>query len=86
MTVPVPEAPEPVEQDLAGSGAASDATEPEANVPDAAEPDGSNPAVDAVLDALDAAGFEARQLGAYGSAVHFGRGHSGFLATKRLVV
>ena len=28
------------------------------------------------------AGFEVRQLGAYGSAVHFGRGHSGFLATK----
>jgi SAM-dependent methyltransferase len=42
--------------------------------------------VQAVLDALDVAGFEARRLGAYGSAVHFGRGHSGFLATKRLVV
>jgi SAM-dependent methyltransferase len=40
----------------------------------------------AVLDALAVAGFDARQLGAYGSAVHFGRGHSGFLATKRLVV
>jgi SAM-dependent methyltransferase len=40
----------------------------------------------AVLDALEIAGFEARRLGAYGSAVHFGRGHSGFLATKRLVV
>ena len=36
-----------------------------------------------VLDALADAGFEARQLAAYGSAVHFGRGHSGFLATKR---
>jgi SAM-dependent methyltransferase len=42
--------------------------------------------VQAVLDALEVAGFEARRLGAYGSAVHFGRGHSGFLATKRLVV
>ncbi|HEY7631676.1 MAG TPA: class I SAM-dependent methyltransferase [Thermoleophilaceae bacterium] len=40
----------------------------------------------AVLDGLSTAGFEARRLGAYGSAVHFGRGHSGFLATKRLVV
>ena len=39
--------------------------------------------VAAVLDALEAAGFDARRLGAYGSAVHFGRGHSGFLATKR---
>jgi SAM-dependent methyltransferase len=36
-----------------------------------------------VLDALGDAGFDARRLGAYGSAVHFGRGHSGFLATKR---
>jgi SAM-dependent methyltransferase len=36
-----------------------------------------------VLDALTEAGFAARQLAAYGSAVHFGRGHSGFLATKR---
>ena len=36
-----------------------------------------------VLGYLEDAGFEARQLGAYGSAVHFGRGHSGFLATKR---
>ncbi|HEY2603985.1 MAG TPA: class I SAM-dependent methyltransferase [Thermoleophilaceae bacterium] len=36
-----------------------------------------------VLDALSDAGFEARRLGAYGSAVHFGRGHSGFLATRR---
>jgi len=36
-----------------------------------------------VLDELVGAGFEARQLGAYGSAVHFGRGHAGFLATKR---
>jgi SAM-dependent methyltransferase len=42
--------------------------------------------VQAVLDALEIAGFEARRLGAYGSAVHFGRGHSGFVATKRLVV
>lgn len=42
--------------------------------------------VQAVLDALDVAGFEARRLGAYGSAVHFGRGHSGFLATKRLMI
>jgi SAM-dependent methyltransferase len=42
--------------------------------------------VAAVLDALETAGFEARRLGAYGSAVHFGRGHSGFLATKRLPV
>jgi SAM-dependent methyltransferase len=42
--------------------------------------------VQTVLDGLSAAGFEARQLGAYGSAVHFGRGHSAFLATKRLVV
>jgi len=42
--------------------------------------------VQAVLDALEVVGFEARRLGAYGSAVHFGRGHSGFLATKRLVV
>jgi SAM-dependent methyltransferase len=40
----------------------------------------------AVLDALEVAGFEARRLSAYGSAVHFGRGHSGFLATKRLMV
>jgi SAM-dependent methyltransferase len=39
-----------------------------------------------VLDALEVAGFEARRLGAYGSAVHFGRGHSGFVATKRLPV
>lgn len=36
-----------------------------------------------VLDSLEAAGFEARRLAAYGSAVHFGRGHSGFLATRR---
>jgi SAM-dependent methyltransferase len=36
-----------------------------------------------VLDALERTGFEARQLGAYGRAVHFGRGHSGFLAVKR---
>jgi SAM-dependent methyltransferase len=36
-----------------------------------------------VLEALARAGFEARRLAAYGSAVHFGRGHSGFLATKR---
>jgi hypothetical protein len=36
-----------------------------------------------VREGLAAAGFEARQLGAYGSAVHFGRGHSGWLATKR---
>ncbi len=36
-----------------------------------------------VLHGLEAAGFEARRLGAYGSAVHFGRGHSGFLATRR---
>jgi SAM-dependent methyltransferase len=36
-----------------------------------------------VLKGLEAAGFEARRLGAYGSAVHFGRGHSGFLATRR---
>jgi hypothetical protein len=42
--------------------------------------------VPAVLDALEVAGFEARRLGAYGSAVHFGRGHSGFLATKRLMI
>jgi SAM-dependent methyltransferase len=42
--------------------------------------------VQSVLDALEVAGFEARRLAAYGSAVHFGRGHSGFLATKRLVV
>jgi SAM-dependent methyltransferase len=42
--------------------------------------------VQAVLDALEVVGFEARRLSAYGSAVHFGRGHSGFLATKRLVV
>jgi SAM-dependent methyltransferase len=35
-----------------------------------------------VLDGLAAAGFEARQLGAYGSSVHFGHGHSGFLAVK----
>jgi SAM-dependent methyltransferase len=41
---------------------------------------------DEVLEALIAAGFEVRQLAAYGSAVHFGRGHSGFLATKRVVV
>jgi SAM-dependent methyltransferase len=40
----------------------------------------------AVLDALEIAGFEARRLSAYGSAVHFGRGHSGFLATKRMVI
>jgi SAM-dependent methyltransferase len=37
----------------------------------------------AVLEALASAGFDARRLAAYGSAVHFGRGHSGFLATKR---
>jgi SAM-dependent methyltransferase len=36
-----------------------------------------------VLDMLEAAGFERRRLGAYGSAVHFGRGHSGFVATRR---
>jgi SAM-dependent methyltransferase len=36
-----------------------------------------------VLDSLEAAGFEARRLAAYGSAVHFGRGHSGFLASRR---
>lgn len=42
--------------------------------------------VQAVLDGLSTAGFEARRLGAYGSAVHFGRGHSAFLATKRLIV
>jgi len=40
----------------------------------------------AVLDALEIAGFEARRLGAYGSAVHFGRGHSGFVATKRVMI
>lgn len=39
--------------------------------------------VQTVLDMLEAAGFEARRLGAYGSAVHFGRGHSGFVATRR---
>jgi hypothetical protein len=38
---------------------------------------------DEVQEALTSAGFESRQLGAYGSAVHFGRGHSGWLATKR---
>jgi SAM-dependent methyltransferase len=39
--------------------------------------------VQMVLDLLESAGFEARRLGAYGSAVHFGRGHSGFVATRR---
>jgi SAM-dependent methyltransferase len=39
--------------------------------------------VQTVLKLLEAAGFEARRLGAYGSAVHFGRGHSGFVATRR---
>jgi SAM-dependent methyltransferase len=39
--------------------------------------------VQMVLDLLAEAGFEARRLGAYGSAVHFGRGHSGFAATRR---
>jgi SAM-dependent methyltransferase len=39
--------------------------------------------VQTVLDLLAAAGFEARRLGAYGGAVHFGRGHSGFVATRR---
>ena len=36
-----------------------------------------------VQDALAAAGFESRQLGAYSGAVHFGRGWSGWLATKK---
>jgi len=36
-----------------------------------------------VLEALANVGFDARRLAAYGNAVHFGRGHSGFLATKR---
>jgi SAM-dependent methyltransferase len=39
--------------------------------------------VQVVLDLLGEAGCEARRLGAYGSAVHFGRGHSGFAATRR---
>ena len=39
--------------------------------------------VQTVLGLLESAGFEARRLGAYGSAVHFGRGHSGFVATRR---
>ena len=39
--------------------------------------------VQTVLDMLEEAGFEPRRLGAYGSAVHFGRGHSGFVATRR---
>jgi SAM-dependent methyltransferase len=38
---------------------------------------------DEVQNALADAGFESRQLGAYSGEVHFGRGHSGWLATKR---